>query len=566
VKSACRRAATAVAVAVTAAGCVACTPGGDPGSDSAAEPGTKQSYEELAGPPASVLIAGVQMIDGTGKPAFNADVGISEGKITLVRPAAADTPAGPAASDGTFADTIDGFGLLLTPGFIDMHSHIDPLVEWGRPATEFITQGITTGVVGVDGGGTSDLDDFFQQVEGGGVGHHIISYVGHGSIRARVMGMDDRAPDAAELEQMRDLVRQGMREGAFGFSTGLFYTPGYYADTDEVVALGQVAAEFGGPQEIIYDTHDRDLGAAYQGIGYLNSIREAVDIGSRTGLRVIFSHFNAQGAANYGRAAEGAALIDSARAEGLEVAGAQHVYTSTMSSLRAYTIPRWAQSGGPEQMVRRFLDPDTAAILDVQTMEMLDIRGGPDQLVFADPLPELNGKTLAEVAAEREKPVPEVVRDLMAGGNPGVMNRNLYDPVNTRFLAAQSWMMTCTDGATSRPGQYMTHPRAYGAFPKKVREYVREEGLISMEFAVRSMTGLAADFLGLDDRGYVREGMVADIALIDPAGFTDRATYEDPHRYSEGVVHLLVNGRFAIRDGESTGVLAGRAIRRPTSG
>ena len=186
--------------------------------------------------------------------------------------------------------------------------------------------------------------------------------------------------------------------------------------------------------------------------------------------------------------------------------------------------------------------------------------------MFADPLPELNGKTLAEVAAEREKPVPEVVRDLMAGGNPGVMNRNLYDPVNTRLLARQSWMMTCTDGATSRPGQYMTHPRAYGAFPKKVREYVREEGLISMEFAVRSMTGLAADFLGLDDRGYVREGMVADIALIDPAGFTDRATYEDPHRYSEGVVHLLVNGRFAIRDGESTGLLAGRAIRRPTSG
>ena len=454
-------------------------------------------------------------------------------------------------------DTIALDGLLLTPGFIDMHSHVNLEEEYSRPATEFITQGITTAVIGVDGIGTPDLADLYEQFEAASIGLNVLSYVGHGNIRQRVLGMDDRAPTEAELDEMRALTRKGMEEGAFGISSGLFYTPGYYAEATEVIELGKVAAEY----DAIYDTHDRDLGGTYKGIGYLNSIREAIQIGSASSLRVIFSHFNAQGVANYGRAPEGAALIDSARTAGLEVTAAQHVYTSSMSSLRAYTIPRWAQAGGPEQMARRFQHPDTAQILNVQTMEMLEIRGGPEKIVFADPRPEFNGKTLAEVAEQRRITVPETVRELIGDGNVWVMTRDLYEVDNTRYLATMPWMMTCTDGVSTMPTQDITHPRAYGGFPKKIRQFVNEDQAIDLSFAIRSMTGLAADFLRLPDRGYVREGMIADIAIIDPNRFTDRATYEDPLRLSEGVIHLLVNGTFAIQDEVITDDRAGKVIR-----
>ena len=446
-----------------------------------------------------------------------------------------------------------------------MHSHINVGAWYGLPAVEFLTQGITTGVIGVDGASSTDLGALYADLEEIGIGKNILSYVGHGSVRREVMGMDDRAPTAQELDRMRELVRKGMEDGAFGLSTGLFYTPGYYAEPEEVIALGRVAAEYpiGGAHAPVYDTHDRDLGAAYQGIGYHASIREAIHIGAESGLRTIFSHFNAQGAALYGRASEGAAIIDSARAEGLEVAAAQHVYTSTMSSLGAYTIPRWAQAGGPEQMARRFQHPDTARVLDVQTMEMLEIRGGPEKIVFADARPEFNGRTLAQVAADRGVTVPQAVRAIMSESNPWVMNRELYDVDNTRHLATMPWMMTCTDGGTPALGAEIVHPRVYGGFPKKIREFVERDGAIELPFAIRSMTGLAADFLRLDDRGYIREGLVADIAVIDPQRYTDRATYEDPRQFSEGVVHLLVNGRFAIRDDEITGERAGRPLRRP---
>lgn len=534
---------------VLAGGTAACAPGDAP----EAEP-------EIV--PTSVLFTGATVIDGSGEASFAADVAVEGDRITFVGDAA-ESEAASAAQDTIALD-----GLLLTPGFIDMHSHISIISlgeAYGLSAVEFLTQGITTGVIGVDGSSSTDLAALYADLEESGVGKNIVSYIGHGSVRGTVMGMDDRAPTAAELDEMRVLVRKGMEDGAFGLSTGLFYTPGYYAEADEVIELGRVAAEYpiGGEHAPVYDTHDRDLGAAYQGIGYHNSIREAIHIGAESGLRTIFSHFNAQGAALYGRASEGAAIIDSARAEGIEVAGAQHVYTSTMSSLRAYTIPRWAQAGGPEQMVRRFANPDTARILDVQTMEMLEIRGGPERIVFADARPEFNGKTLADVAVERGLPVPEAVREIMSESNPWVMNRDLYDVDNTRYLATMPWMMTCTDGATPAPGAEIVHPRVYGTFPKKIKDFVDRDGAIGLPFAIRSMSGLAADFLRLEDRGYVREGMVADIAVIDLDRFTDRATYDDPHQLSEGVVHLLVNGRFAIRDDEVTGELAGRPLRRP---
>ena len=509
------------------------------------------SGEVRSQPAADLLLVGGLVHDGSGEPPVWQDVGVVGDRISFVGDGAA------AGLDA--AVVVDVGGLMVTPGFIDMHSHADLTEDYGRDALPFLHQGITTVAVGVDGAGTPDVAELFAGLEGR-IGVNAFAYAGHGEIRRRVIGEDDRAPTPAELDAMRALVRQAMTEGAFGLSTGLFYVPGYYATTEEVIELARVAAAFDG----IYDTHDRDLGASYRGVGYLPSIREAIRIGEEAGARVIFSHFNAQGASNYGRAPEGARLVEEARARGVEVAAAQHVYTATQSSLVAYAIPRWASNGGREEMLARFRDPETVRRLDVETLEMLAIRGGAEKLLFADPRPELNGRTLAAVAAEWELPVPATVRRILAGGNAAVMNLDLYDIENTRYLARQPWMMTCTDGRPPSPAQNVTHPRVFGAFTRKLRQFVLDEGIIGLPFAIRSMTGLAADFLRVEDRGYLRAGAVADIAVFDRDRIRDRATYDRPRQYAEGTVHVLVNGRFAIRDGEATGALAGRPIRRPT--
>ena len=500
-------------------------------------------------PAADLLLVGGFVYDGSGQPPGRQDVGVVGERISFVGDAAA------AGLDAAVVVDVDG--LMVTPGFIDMHSHAALTEDYGQDALPFLHQGITTVAIGVDGAGTPDVAEMFAGLEGR-VGVNTFAYVGHGEIRGRVVGEVDRAPTAAELNEMRALVRTAMNEGAFGLSTGLFYVPGYYAATEEVIELARVAAAFDG----IYDTHDRDLGASYRGVGYLNSIREAIRIGEDAGTRVIFSHFNAQGASNYGRASEGARLIEEARARGLEVAAAQHVYTATQSSLAAYAIPRWASNGGREEMLERFRDRETVRRLDVETREMLAIRGGADKLLFADPRPELNGRTLAAVAAEWELPIPAAVRRILTEGNAAVMNLDLYDIENTRYLARQPWMMTCTDGRTPSPTQNVTHPRVFGAFTRKIRQFVLDERIITMPFAIRSMTGLAADFLHLDDRGYLRAGAMADIAVFDGDRIRDRATYDRPRQQAEGTVHVLVNGRFAIRDGDASGARAGQPIRR----
>ena len=501
-----------------------------------------------------LLLRGGEILDGSGTPARRADIGIVGDSIAFLGDAE--------ASSIQARQTVDVSGLTLSPGFIDMHSHAELDEDFGRDALPFLFQGITTVALGLDGGGPVEIAHNLDDWARAGIGVNGLLYVGHGTVRRRVLGMDDRAPDAAELERMKGLVRQAMDEGAFGLSTGLFYSPGSFATTEEVIELARAAAPYGGA----YDTHDRDLGAAYKGIGYLNSIREAIRIGEESGSRVIFSHFNAQGAQNYGRAPEGAALVEAARERGVDVAAAQHVYTATQSSLQAYAIPRWAAAGGREAMLRRFEDPETVRQLDRQTMEMLEIRGGAGKILFADPRPELNGKTLAEVAAARGLPVPATVRGILREDNAAVMNLDLYDIENTRFLATKDWMMTCTDGRPPSPGQKITHPRAFGAFPRKLKKFVFDEKLISLPFAVRSMTGLAADFLRLPDRGYLRVGMKADIAVFDPARINDPATYEDPQQYARGMVHVLVNGSFAIRDGQAAPGRHGRPIRRPSQG
>jgi N-acyl-D-amino-acid deacylase len=500
---------------------------------------------------ADLLLLGGTVLDGTGAEAVRADVAVAGDRVLFV---------GDAASEGiTAADTVDVTGLVVAPGFIDMHSHAELDSDHGRDARAFLYQGITTVALGLDGGGGSDVAAHLGRWRDQGIGVNGLLFVGHNAARRATLGMEDRAPDADELDEMRGFVRQAMEEGAYGLSSGLFYLPGNYAETEEVIELNRVAAEYDGA---IYDTHDRDLGAAYPPFGYLNSIAEGIRIGEEAGTKVIFSHFNAQGAQNYGRAPEGAALIEEARARGVEVAGAHHSYTATQSNLRSYTLPSWVSAGGNAEMLRRFDDPDTLQIIDEQTREMLAIRGGAANILFADQRPDLNGKTLADVAAEWGLTAPEAARRILRDGNAAVMNLRLYDDENTRYLAQLDWMMTCTDGRDPGPTRPVTHPRAFGSFTKKLKDLVLDDEVISLPFAVRSMTGLAADFLGWTDRGYLREGMAADIVVLDVASVEDLATYEQPHQYSRGTVHVLVNGAFAIRDGSATLELAGRSLIR----
>lgn len=503
------------------------------------------------GGPADLLLVGGSTLDGTGADPVTADVAVTGERISFV---------GDAGAAGIQArDTLDVSGLLVTPGLVDMHSHAELDEEYGRGALAFLHQGVTSVALGLDGGGDPEVAERLSAWARDGIGANGWLFVGHGTVRRRVMGMEDRAPTPDELDAMKSLVRQAMDEGALGLSSGLFYLPGSYAETEEVIELNRVAAAYPGA---IYDTHDRDLGASYPPFGYLNSVAEGIRIGEEAGTKVIFSHFNPQGAQNYGRAPEGAALIEEARARGVDVQAAQHVYTATQSNLRSYTIPGWVVAGGDSAMIRRFDHPDTLAIVDRQTREMLEIRGGAEKLLFADPRPNLNGKTLAQVADEWGVPAPEAARRILREGNAAVMNLDLYDAENTRYLAQKSWMMTCTDGRDPGPGQAVTHPRVFGAFSKKLRDLALDDTVISLPFAVRSMTGLAADFLGWQDRGYLREGYAADIAVLDVERVRDRATYENPHQYAEGAVHVLVNGVFAIRDGEATGALAGKPLVR----
>jgi N-acyl-D-amino-acid deacylase len=499
-----------------------------------------------------VLISGGLIYDGSGEAPLSADLGLSAGKIAFI---------GDAETAGvTSADIVDATGLWITPGFIDAHSHAPLDEEYGKDARPYLHQGITTVVLGMDGGGSSDVAEHLAMWSASGIGTNALLFVGHGYVREAVMGRDDREPTAGELDDMRQQVRKAMEEGAFGLSTGLFYVPGTYASTDEVIDLAKVAAEFEGA---IYDTHDRDLGAVYQGIGYEASVEEGIRITEESGLRGIFSHYNLQGAHNYGRASVGAKLLNDARDRGVDIWAAHHPYTATQSNLRSYTIPDWASAGGREEMIARFDEPNSAAEIMASTNAMLKIRGGADKILLVDPRPDLNGKTLADVAAERELAPAETVQWILREGDAAVMNLELYDHDNTRVLAQEAWMMTCTDGRTPRPDQPMTHPRTFGAFPKKMRHFVFEDELLTPEFVIRSFSGLAADFYRLPDRGYLREGYAADVVVLDPETYRDKATIDDPQQLSEGVVQLFVNGQLAIRDGVATAALAGVALRRP---
>jgi N-acyl-D-amino-acid deacylase len=493
-----------------------------------------------------VLIRNARVFDGNGNPWIKADVGIVGDRIQGVG----------LLTDAAAQKTIDAAGLVLTPGFIDVHSHAGPglatdALKHGQPV---LAQGITTVFVNPDGGGPTDLAAQRARYGRQGIGLNVALMVPHGSVRQAVMGMTDRDPDSEQVAKMVDLVRQGMRAGAFGLSSGLYYAPGSYSKTAEVVALARMAAQFGG----VYSSHIRD--ESDYSIGVVAAVEEVIAIAEQAGLIGVVSHMKALGPASHGLSMALAARIEAARARGVQVYADQYPYEASGTGIGGALIPRWAQVGGRDALLRRIRGDERKRILEEVRINIAR-RGGARTLVVSRyaPDPAIEGRHLEELAEQAGKTAEEHALDLLQRGDASLVSFNMSEG-DIELIMRQPWTMTSTDGDLVPMGQGKPHPRAYGAFPRKLRLYVRERNVVDLPFAVRSMTSLPAQVFGMKDRGQIRPGAFADILIFDPAAVKDTATYQEPHQIAEGMTHILVNGTLVKENGTFTGELPGRVL------
>jgi len=505
-----------------------------------------------AAEPFDLLIQGGEVVDGTGSPAFRADVGVRDGRIVRVSPR-------PLRADSA-ARIIDATGLVVAPGFIDLHTHLEPLPLLNG-AESHVRQGVTTAIGGPDGTAPWPLGDYLAAREEAGVGLNVGFLVGHNTVRREVMAAANRAPTPAEMERMEGMVAQAMEEGAFGLSTGLIYIPGAFSNEDEVVALARVAAASGG----IYTSHLRD-----EGFGLIEGVSEGIRIGSRAGIPVVLTHHKVVGAPMWGHSERTLALVDSARSAGVDVMIDQYPYTATHTGI-SILVPTWALADGTPALLERLRTPALRDSIRAGILWNLENdRGGADlsrvQFSSVSWDPSLEGRTLRDWA-ERDGLEPTlqtgvdlVLEAMRRGGANAIFH--VLDEGDVERIMAHPWTAIASDGRLSEPGVGHPHPRAYGTFPRVLGEYVRERGVISLEEAVRKMTSLPAARLGLTDRGRIAEGVWADLTLFDPARVRDRATFEAPHQYAEGIPWVIVNGTAVVENGEFTSALPGRVLRR----
>jgi N-acyl-D-amino-acid deacylase len=501
-----------------------------------------------ASAPQVIVIAGGAIYDGSSTRPVIGDVVIAGDRIVAVGPGAGKRYRG--------ARMIEAKGLVVAPGFIDPHTHSDAFIRGETPGERLVTpwlmQGVTTVFTGIDGygQGAGTVGELLGHVDTAGVGPNVATFTGFGAVRTKVLGSDDRAPTPAELARMKTLVVQGMCEGAFGLSTGLFYAPQSFAKTDEVIALAREAAKRGG----IYDTHQRDE-SSYS-IGLMNSVAEAIEIGRAAGLPVHFAHIKALGADVHGKAGEIVATVEAARAKGQNVTADQYPYEASGSSLIAALVPRWAQDGGAAALVKRIETPAERERIVTEMAANLVRRGGAGAILLSDRGKPWTGKRLDAVAADwKVDPVEAALRIILAnkGGGSSIVSFNMVEP-DIKLLMQQPWVMTGSDGSAG-------HPRMYGTFPTKYAKYVVAEKTIDLATFVNSSTGRTADFYKLDRRGHLKAGYFADIVVFDPKAYRPRATYIEPTLPSEGVRTLLVNGVAVIDDGKLTGKTGGKALR-----
>ena len=496
-------------------------------------------------PAFDLLIVNGRVLDGTGNPWVGLDLGIREGRI-----AAVGTLAGHAA-----VRTIDARGRHVTPGFIDVHSHArEGLERQLNHAEPLLAQGITTAMLNPDGGGPVDLQAVRRTFQARGTGVNTALFVPHGSIRQEVLGMQDRAPTGPELARMVELVRAGMEAGGIGLSSGLYYAPGSYAQTEEVIAMARAAGEHGG----VYSSHIRDEGD--YSIGVVAAVEEVIRIAEEGKLPGVVSHMKALGVASWGLSMASLMRIDQARARGVEVWADQYPYEASGTSITGALVPRWAQVGGNDALRKRAIGTERGRLRE-EIRQNIARRGGPASLQIArfEPDPSIEGKTVADLAKAMGESPEEVALDLLARGGAGLVSFNMSER-DIEQIMKQPYTMTSTDGDLVPMGEGKPHPRAYGAFTRKLRLYVRDRGIIDWPFAIRSMTHLPAMVFGLKDRGQLRVGAWADIVVFDPARVTDVATYADPHHLSAGMDIVVVNGVVVRDEGRFTGALPGRVV------
>ncbi|MBS9524558.1 D-aminoacylase [Litoribacter ruber] len=498
---------------------------------------------EVIGQDLDILIKGAKVYDGTNSPGKVKDVGVRDGQIVFVGKA----KAGFAASR-----EIEAEGMILAPGFIDPHTHVEGDLSHPdrRSNLAYLMQGVTTVIGGNDGSGPFPIGEKLDEWEKNGIGTNAGLFVGHGTVRRLVLGNKDVAPDENQLEEMKSLVAKGMEEGALGLSTGLFYSPGSFAEKSEVVALAKVAHQHGG----IYDTHMRDE-SSYS-IGLLSSVEETLEIGRESGIPIHFSHLKALGADVWGMSDEVIRKIEEAQDAGMEVTANQYPYEASRTSLIAAVVPRWAEDGGYEALLERLQDPNLLDTLSEGMTENIRRRGGPSSLILSDSkMPEIDGKSLEKMAAEWQmEPWEAVFKILKESSAVRVVSFNMQEEDIVNFMR-QPWMMTGSDGVVA-------HPRKYGSFTKKLVEYTLEKNVIPLEFAIHSSSGLTAETLGIKDRGFVKEGYYADLILFRLDELENNADYDNPSALSGGMQYVMVNGKLAIDEGEYTGELAGKAIKK----
>jgi dihydroorotase/N-acyl-D-amino-acid deacylase len=505
-----------------------------------------------------LVLGGGTVLDGTGAPGFVADVGVSEGRIAEVGD----------LSDRSAVRRVDVSGQVVAPGFIDPHTHSRGAIFEIPTADNFVLQGVTTLVEGNDGSSPLHLAAWFDSLQAnGGTGPNFAMFIGHGSIRREVLGDEDRAPSPGELETMRALVARGMEDGALGLSTGLFYLPGSFASTEEVIELARVAADAGG----IYISHMRN-----EGDGVFPSIRETIRIGREAGIPVQMTHHKIGAWRNFGRASESIQLMREARASGVDITFDQYPYTASSTQLSAI-IPRWAQEGG--LLEERLQDPATRNRIVADIVDWIEMRFASDPSKIqlracsfdgeaAGRFPDdVAGLTLADVLGARgTDALPRAGADLIleidqAGGCGAIFHA--FDEGDVQLLLQSENGMVGSDGSLVHFGRGSPHPRGYGTYPRVLGRYVRELGVISLSEAVRRMTSAPADRLGFDERGRIRAGFVADLVVFDPETVMDRATFDEPHQYPIGISHVFVGGTAVVRDGAVTGARPGIVLLGP---
>jgi N-acyl-D-amino-acid deacylase len=534
------------------------------------------------------IIRNGHIVDGTGSPWYAADIAIRDGRIAAI---------GSLAS-ASAKHTIDAHGMTVAPGFIDMlgQSELTILVNPRLPSKVF--QGITTEITG-EGGSIAPLNDaikhadavnykhygvapnwtafrgYFARLEKQGMGINLASYVGATQVRRMVLGDADRAPAPAELERMKELVRQAMRDGAVGVSTSLQYAPAPYATTDELIALAAEAARMGG----IYATHMRSEGDAI-----IPALDEVARIAREAHIPAEIWHLKAAGKSNWGRMPEIAAYIEKARQAGLDITADTYAYPAWFNSFSAF-IPPWAHDGGDAKLIERLKDPSTRARIrkDMEAPSSKDAPSskwdnewqeipGPEAILVSvvhnPKLLPLQGKTVAEVAKLWNKDPLDTIFDLLIEDDAftSVAVFGMSEP-DVALALSQPWVSICNDSQGTAPdgllGKEHPHPRAYGTFPRILRKYVREEGKLRLEDAIRKFSALPAQKMRLADRGVLKKGMWADVVVFDPATIRDRATFEEPNQLSDGMQFVLVNGVPVIENGKQTGALPGKVLRGP---